>query len=132
MSNADDSSRPQHNAILVGLVFIFVGLALLGDRIGLSGLHLSGRYWPFLVIAYGGARMLTPVDDRRGRRHSRWTGAWFIYLGLWFFVNEFHVFGLWYGTSWPLLVVWAGVRMMWCAIENARHPPAQGIGESQS
>ena len=46
MSNPDDSSKPQSGPILVGLVFIFVGLALLTDRLGLSGIHVSGRYWP--------------------------------------------------------------------------------------
>ena len=45
-------------------------------------------------------------------------------------VNEFHVFGLWYDTSWPLLIVWAGVRIMLCATENAGRGPGQRIQES--
>jgi hypothetical protein len=130
MSNLDDSPRTQNGAILVGLVFIFAGLALLTDRIGLSGMHVSGRYWPLLLIVYGCVRLLTPVHHPNRRSASRWTAAWFIYLGLWFLVNEFHVFGLGYDTSWPLLVVWAGVRMMSCAIENAYRAPAQRIEES--
>jgi hypothetical protein len=112
----------------VGLVFIFVGLALLTDRLGLSGIHVPGRYWPVLLIVYGGVRLLALNEHPpTRRRHARWTGAWFIYLGLWFFVNEFHLFGLRYDTSWPLLIVWAGVRIMWCAIEHAHRPPYQRI-----
>jgi len=130
MSNPDDSTRTRSATVLIGLVFIFVGLALWADRIGLSRIHISGRYWPALLIIYGAVRWLTPVENAARRRHARWTAAWFIYLGIWFFINEFHVFGLWYGTSWPLLVVWAGVRMMWCAIENAYRAPAERIEEN--
>jgi len=128
MSNPDDSSRAQSGPILLGLVFIFVGLALLTDRIGLSGIHLSGPSWPVILIVYGLVRLLASnAHPPNRRRPARWTGAWFIYLGLWFFVNEFHLFGLGYDTSWPLLIVWAGVRMMWCAIENAYRPSYQRI-----
>ncbi len=127
MSNPDDSSRTQNRAILVGLIFIFAGLAVLADRIGLTGIHMSGRYWPLLLVVYGAVRFLTAADDPVRRRDRRWTAAWVIYLGLWFLVNEFHMFGLSYGTSWPLLIVWAGVRIMWCAIENASRPPASRV-----
>jgi len=129
MSHPDDSSRTHNRAILLGLVFIFAGLALLADRVGLSGIHISGRSWPLLLMVYGAVRWLTAVEDPIRRHHSRWTAAWFIYLGFWFLINEFHVLGLWYDTSWPLLLVWAGVRMMWCAIENAYRGPAQRIEE---
>lgn len=127
MSNPDDSSRTQSRAILVGLIFIFAGLVLLADRIGLAGIHWSGRYWPLLLIVYGSVRFLTAADDPVRRRHSRWTAAWLIYLGLWFLVNEFHIFGLWYDTSWPLLIVWAGVRIVSSAIEHASRPPASRV-----
>lgn len=130
MSTPDDSSRTQNRAILIGLVFIFAGLALLADRIGLTGTHMSGRNWPLLLIVYGGVRFLTAAGDPVRRRHSRWTAAWVIYLGLWFLINEFHIFGLWYDTSWPLLIVWAGVRIMSRAIENAYPPPASRVEES--
>lgn len=130
MSNPDESPRPQSGPILVGLLFMFVGLAVLTDRVGLSGIHVSGPYWPMLLIVYGCVRLLTPAVDPDRRRHSRWTAAWIIYLGLWFFVNEFHLFGLWYGTSWPLLVVWAGVRLLSSAIMNADRHPHRRIEES--
>jgi len=128
MSTPDDSSRTQNRAILVGLVFIFAGVALLADRIG-TGIHMSGRHWPLLLIVYGSVRFLTAAEDPVRRRHSRWTAAWLIYLGFWFLVNEFHIFGLRYDTSWPLLIVWAGVRIMSSAIENAYRPPASRVEE---
>jgi hypothetical protein len=115
--------------ILIGLIIIFVGLAMLADRSGISAIHLSGKYWPAVLIAFGCARLLTPRVRPDGQRPSRWTGVWFIYLGLWFFVNEFHVFGFRYGSSWPLLIVGAGIGMIWRAIENPDRRECQRIEE---
>ena len=62
MSNPDESPRPESGPILVGLLFMFVGLAVLTDRVGLSGLHVSGRHWPMLLIIYGCVKLLMPPD----------------------------------------------------------------------
>ena len=62
MSNPDESPRPESGPILVGLLFMFVGLAVLTDRLGLSGLHVSGRHWPMLLIIYGCVKLLMPPD----------------------------------------------------------------------
>ena len=37
---------------------------------------------------------------------------------------------LWYDTSWPLLVVWVGGRMLSSAIMNADRHPDRRIEES--
>ncbi len=125
MDNNEEQRGPNGGRVLVGLMIIVAGLAMLGDRMGISGVHLSGRYWPMFLIAFGVARMLAPAMTRDGRRRSQWPGIWFIFLGLWFFVNEFHAFGLDYGTSWPLLVVGAGIGMIWRAVED---PGRRGCG----
>ena len=67
---------------------IAAGLVMLSDRIGISGIHLSGRYWPFLLVAFGLVRWLDPPRHRNGRRRSRWSGAWLVYIGLWGFVRN--------------------------------------------
>jgi hypothetical protein len=130
MSNQDEPRRADSGAILVGLVMLFAGLAILGDRIGISGIHVSGRFWPLVLIAFGSARFLAPPRHRDGRAGSRWTGVWFIYLGLWFFVNEFHLLGFRYGTSWPLLIVGAGIGIIWRAIEGPDRQTCQRIEEN--
>lgn len=98
---------------------------MLADRIGLGGLHLSGRYWPLIVVALGILRMGAP--SRHGRSSSTRTGAWLVYIGLWGLVSEFHMFGFDFRTSWPLLVVGAGVFIVWRAVES----PAGGRGPVQ-
>jgi hypothetical protein len=117
MDDSEQQGGRSSGRVLVGLLIVAVGLIMLADRIGLSGIHLSGRFWPFFLIALGLVRLLDPKVDRQGRTRSGRGGAWFIYLGLWFFVNEFHLFGLDYHDSWPLLVVGAGLGIVWCAFE---------------
>ncbi len=120
MSNQEEEPpRRDSGAVLVGLILTLIGLALLADRTGFSAIHLTGKLWPFVMIAFGVSRLLAPPASRDGKRPSRWTGIWFVYLGLWFFVNEFRVFGLWYTTSWPLLIVGTGIGMIWRAIEGS-------------
>ena len=54
-----------------------------------------------------------------------------IYLGLWFFINEFHIMGFWYTSSWPLLVVGVGIGMIWRAIESSARRTSEGIEEGR-
>ncbi len=129
MSNQDKPFRVDSGPILVGLVIMFAGLAMLADHMGISAIHLSGKFWPLVLIAFGGVRFLAPPTRRDGHAGSRWMGVWFIYLGLWFFVNEFHVLGLGYGSSWPLLIVGAGIGIVWRAIEDPDRQARQRVEE---
>ena len=120
----DNNLEPQDGRsgrVFAGLIIIAAGLAMLSDRIGISAVHLSGRYWPFLLVAFGLVRWLEPPMRRNGRRRSPRAGAWFVYLGLWGFVNEFHLLGFDYDTSWPLLIVGAGIWIIWRAFESGNH-----------
>ena len=117
MNSNEPTRRSIGGRVLVGGLIIVVGLGLMADQIGLSGIHLSARYWPLFLIGFGLLRLIAPAD-RCGRPGSRRGGAWFMYLGLWFFVNELHLFGFDYHNSWPLLIVGAGIGMVWRAVEG--------------
>jgi hypothetical protein len=125
----EQETRRNNGRVLVGLLIIAAGLIMLADRTGWSAIHLSGRFWPLFPIGFGVLRLLDPPASRKGRTRSRRGGAWFIFIGLWFFVNEFHLFGLDYHTSWPLLIVGAGAGMVWRALE---HPAAGSDGVPQN
>ena len=83
MDNNDEPQEPHKGRVIAGLIIIAAGVMLLADRIGISGIHLSGRYWPLLLMAFGFVRLFDSPIRRNGKRRSRWTGVWFIYLGLW-------------------------------------------------
>jgi hypothetical protein len=117
MNSGEQTSGSNSGRVLVGVLIIVAGLVLMADQIGLSGIYFSGRYWPLFLIAFGLVRLIAPADCG-GRRGSRRGGAWFMYLGLWFFVNEYHLFGLDYHNSWPLLIVGAGIGMVRRACEG--------------
>jgi hypothetical protein len=126
----DNNNEAHKGRVFAGLIIIAVGVMLLADRIGISGIHLSGRYWPLLLVAFGFVRLFDPPTRRNGARRSRWTGVWFIYLGFWGLVSEFHILGLDYNTSWPLLIVGAGLGIVWRAFEDSGNRQCQQTRES--
>jgi hypothetical protein len=113
--------------VVAGLVIVVVGVAMLMDRTGIAdmSLHLSGRYWPVILIVLGLARLFDP--PRRHGRPSYRSGGWLLWIGLWGLVSEFHAFGLDYDTSWPLLVIGAGLAMMWRALGGPEQPDGQPV-----
>jgi hypothetical protein len=124
--NTEMRCRPRNPGRIVGgIAVVLVGLSMLADQIGYDdGLHLSTRYWPLILIAIGVVRLAeAPRPD--GRPRSPRTGVWLMFLGAWGLVNEFHLFGLDYGSSWPLLITGAGVLMVWRALENPAGGPVQ-------
>ena len=54
-----DMRAPRRNngRILAGIAVILAGLAMLADRMGFGDLHLSGRYWPLILVALGVLRL---------------------------------------------------------------------------
>jgi hypothetical protein len=115
----DFEQRPRGGQVLLGLALIVLGLGFLLHRLDLWHIHLSARYWPFILIFIGAARLLYgPFRTRRGR--TRRGGVWMINIGLWGLISEFQLFGLDYGTSWPLLIVAVGLNIVWRSLEEPR------------
>ena len=71
MTNEQETPRINSGPVLVGLILTFVGLAMLADRTGISGgLHLAGKFWPFVMIAFGVTRLIAPSEPRTGHNHG--------------------------------------------------------------
>jgi hypothetical protein len=110
--------QPGTGKVVAGVIVMIVGLSLLVDRLDWD-VRLSGHFWPLILIVIGIAR-LADRSAACGARRSVRSGLWLVYVGLWGLINEFHLFGLNYGTSWPLLVIGAGVGMVWRALDEPR------------
>jgi hypothetical protein len=120
-SEADDPRKYNSGRVFAGIAILLAGLAMLADQTGLRRFHVSAHYWPLILVALGVTKAIDP-SGRDGRRRSRRGGVWLVYVGCWGLVNEFHLFGLDYGSSWPLLVIGSGLVIVWRALEGPSAP----------
>ena len=104
--------------VVAGVILMIVGLSMLVDRLDLD-VRLSEHVWPLILIAMGVARLADAGASRDCQKSPR-SGAWLLYIGLWGLISEFHLFGLDYRTSWPLLVIGAGAGIVWRALDSPR------------
>jgi hypothetical protein len=109
--------------IAVGLIVVAMGVMLLVDRYLDPDVPLMRSWWPLILIVMGAARLVTTRPCRDGRSRSRRSGVWLIMIGLWGVVSESHLFGFTFATSWPLLVIGAGVIIVWRSLETSSRPP---------
>ena len=107
--------------LVFGIALVALGALMLVDRMAIVDVRIS--YWPFFVLAFAFVKLLNPPSTEQGLRSGR-GAAWLLVIGCWGIVNEFHLFGLDYDTSWPLLVVAAGLMMVWRWYEG---PDACGL-----
>ena len=114
------SRRPDTAQIVVGLIILAMGGMLLLDRVAPGSYTMHG-WWPFVLIVMGAVRMVDGPGVNRRDRGKRRSGVWLVMVGLWGLVNEWHLFGLTFGTSWPLLVMASGAMMVWRLLEVRAH-----------
>jgi len=116
MDTAPDDRPASHGRILIGALVIAAGALMYIDRHELAPIHFTSRLWPLVPLGLGLLRVIDPPVQRDGRRGRR-SGAWLVFIGCWGLLNEFHAYDFSYGTSWPLVVIFAGVMMVWRAID---------------
>src|SRR5262245_20620975 len=113
--------------VTVGLVILGAGLVMLLNRTGAVAFDVGRLIAPGVLVALG----LTRLASGWGTADARWcalTGLWFIMLAGWMIVSDFHLFGLSYRTSWPLVIVAAGVVLVLQELTGARGArPGEGI-----
>lgn len=110
---------------MLGSLAIAAGILMLVERLDLGEVHLTPRLWPLLPLGLGLLRMIDPPRCD-GQHRGRTPGVWLVFIGAWGFVNEFHLWGLDYDRSWPLVVVFAGSLMVWRAVHQ---PGREARGE---
>lgn len=116
------STRGAGGHVIVGLGVMALGVLLLFDRNDWIDVRFPGNLWPFVLILLGLLRLTDTGARRNGRPQRRGAGFWLLFVGCWGLVNEMHLFGLDYGTSWPLMVVGAGLLIVWRAYDGPHGP----------
>lgn len=108
--------------IVAGLILFGLGAAMLLDTAGIMHVRAGRLVTPFVLIAIGSAMVVNrgggigcrvrEDDVRLRRRGGSFGGVWLIGVGCWLLISRTHVFGLDYSTSWPLLIVLAGLMIV--------------------
>lgn len=93
------------NRLIWGLFLIAIGGMLLAANLGWEVPRGVWNYWPFLLIAMGGAKMLFGSADEGG-------GFWLILAGLYGWISIWNVGGLTWGTAWPIFVIAGGLSVI--------------------
>ncbi|HVT49883.1 MAG TPA: hypothetical protein VHD57_18990 [Vicinamibacterales bacterium] len=106
-----EDNRNRRWPLVWGGTLVVVGVLSFGDRVGwwpgLNWVHL----WPIVMIVTGTLLLLPPWERAPGAG----VGWWLVTEGVLFLLNAYGILSL--KTSWPLLIVAAGV---WIVVAGGR------------
>jgi LiaI-LiaF-like transmembrane region len=125
MTGGPGPRRQNMGQVMVGIVVLGIGIILLADRYLDTDVRLVHSWWPLILILMGAARLVALPPQPERRAGCRRSGVWLIMVGLWALVSDSHLFGFTFATSWPLLLIGAGVLMVWRALETGSRQPVR-------
>jgi hypothetical protein len=99
--------RKSRGRLTGGIILLLVGAIALAANLGIEVPHNWWSQWPWLLIALGGVQLAWP-----GGYRERLGGYWLIVVGAYGLINIYGVFGLDWGTSWPIFIIALGLRVM--------------------
>ena len=104
-TNRNERMRRRHRgSFVLGVVLLAVGALLLADNLGFDLPFRLWEAWPLLIVALGAIRLFT-ADDSDERRNGLWT----LTAGVYCWVSSWRLFGLHWGTAWPIFLVIQGL-----------------------
>ena len=107
--------------IVGGVLLLVLGGGMLLDTTGIADIRMGRLIAPLVLISIGVSSLLSAgipdgEDERQGRRRRRrrdsFGGLWLVGIGAWMLASQTHMFGLTFGTSWPLLVILTGIMIV--------------------
>jgi LiaF transmembrane domain len=117
MAEQTEQRQVSQARVVFGLLIMLVGGLMLLDRLDWWGVRVNVPVWPWLLIVLGLVRLAGQSRDASGCTASRRTAMWLVFVGAWGLLNEYRLFGTHYGHSWPLLLIGAGVFVVWRALD---------------
>lgn len=107
MTTHGDGRRRSAGRMVIGVFLLGLGGLLLADNLGFDIPGGVWTYWPFLLLGLGAVKMLWPGDgdDREG-------GFWILVAGLYCWIASWRLFGLHWGSAWPIFLLAAGLSMV--------------------
>jgi len=94
--------------VVIGSFLVLAGGALLLDNSGVIDIGPVWRFWPFILVGLGIARIREAAS-----RRDQGTGLWLLLLGLWCAVWTLNIGGLTFSDIWPAIFIALGLSMLW-------------------
>jgi hypothetical protein len=104
----EHSRQRPHSQLGTGIFLLIVGVILLFDNFGVLNVGSVWKFWPVIIIAIGLSKLL---DAQFTREYQKAFSM--LFIGSWLLISELHIFGLYYGNSWPILLIGIGIGMLW-------------------
>jgi hypothetical protein len=92
--------------LVLGSYLILIGVLVFAANVGFDLPRGVWSYWPFLLIAGGGVKMFF------GRGRAFGEGVWLLLAGLYCWVSVWNLWGLNWGTAWPIFLIAGGLSMV--------------------
>lgn len=103
--------------LVLGLFLLALGALMLAVNLGYQVPLGWWRYFPVPLMALGLWGIAVP-----SRHLDRSGGIWLFATGGYCLVGVFGMFGLGWGTAWPIFVIAAGLSFLFRDVTRARHP----------
>jgi predicted membrane protein len=97
-----------------GAILILVGLAFLLDHLGYIHVDRLWRFWPLLLVFAGVINIMS--------RERRFWGVLLLLAGGFLQLNQLGIAHFGWADFWPLVVIAAGLLIMWGSIEARKNP----------
>jgi len=88
-------------------MMIAVGTMFLFERFGYISTGQVWRLWPLVVICIGLVHLVRPDSGR--------PSIFLLLVGIWLQISTLELFGLDFGQSWPLLIIFVGASFVFDA-----------------
>ena len=96
--------RRERGHLFVGVVLLGLGALLLADNLGFDLPFRLWEAWPLVIVAGGALQLLSPGDA-----DARQGGLWILTSGVYCWISSWRLFGLHWGTAWPIVLIAQGV-----------------------
>ena len=111
--------------IVMGGIFILIGLAFLLDHLGVISIGSLWRFWPLLIVFAGVMNFFS---------HRRAWGVLLIFAGVILELNELGITHFGWAAFWPMMLIALGLFIMWGSSQWSSKPaaPTSGTGDPRT
>lgn len=97
--------RVDTGALTTGIILITFGVLFLLSKLDIANFdQVVRRHWALIIVVVGVSKLFS--------RETVWAGLWLIVVGSWLQIAHLRLFGLTYGSSWPLLLIALGAGIV--------------------